>query len=233
VGIECGTYEEALIDGYAGNLRHTSPSPSSILSLLIVVASQRCRAIARSGHSTGGCNSNRKIDCVNLLIVDELWAVVTHILGDSDRNPLSPLSSDAMSYFLGRVLCEWNWLKVPIEMFETRTLDLCKADSTSESGMSLQGDLMTVALRQLLLQWRKRPPVHCVCGQPDHTVTGRAGSVTYSCKSNTDSDLCPYCKVHSKGSAVGGIDRKVNGPDWLQAVQNTKFSSRFLIKIML
>jgi hypothetical protein len=242
VGVECGTYEEALIaDG--SPLRRISLSPSSIVSLLIVLASQRGRAIARSRRSTGGSdssnsnsNSNVKSDSVDLHIVEELWAVVTHILGDSDRNPLSSLgalSADVMSYFLGRILCEWNWFKIPTEIFETRTLDLCKADSTSESGMSPQGDLVTVALRQLLLRWRKRPPLHCVCGYPDHAANGCTHSVKYFRKSRADTDLCPCCQVYSKGSAVGEVDRKLNGPDWLQAVQKMKFSSRFLIQIML
>jgi hypothetical protein len=241
VGVECGTYEETLIaDG--SPLRHISLSPSSIVSLLIVVASQRGRAIARSRRNTGGSdisnsnsNSNVKTDCVDLHIVEELWAVVTHILGDSDRNPLSPLgalSADVMSYFLGRILCEWNWFKIPTEIFETRTLDLCKADSTTESGMSPQGDLVTVALRQLLLRWRKRPPLHCVCGYPDHTANGCTHSITYFRRSRADTDLCPCCQVYSKGSAVGEVDKKLNGPDWLQAVQKMKFSSRFLIQIM-
>lgn len=180
----------------------------------------------------GERDSDTKSDCVDLRIAEELWAVVRFILGLRDTNPLSSLSADSISYFLGRVLCVWNQFKVPIEIFETRTLDLCVADSTSESGMSLRGDIMTAALRQLLLRWRKRHPLHCVCGQPERVDKGHTHPVTYFRKSSTDTDLCPCCQVYSMGSTVGEIDGKAAGPDWLQTVKKLKFSSRFLIKIM-
>jgi hypothetical protein len=182
--------------------------------------------------SKGERDSDTKSDCVDLRIAEELWAVVRYILGLRDKNPLSSLSADSISYFLGSVLCVWNQFKVPIEIFETRTLDLCVADSTSESGMSLRGDIMTAALRQLLLRWRKRPPLHCVCGQPERVDKGHPHPVTYFRKSSTDTDLCPCCQVYSVGSTVGEIDGKAAGPDWLQTVKKVKFSSRFLIKIM-
>jgi hypothetical protein len=233
VGIECGIYEEDLIAHNCSSSRCISPSPSSIISLLIVVASQRAKAVALSHRSGGSKSSNNNNNCPDLRIVEELWSAVTYILGHNQRNPLSPLSPDEMSYFLGRILVRWYWFQVPTEIFETRTLDLCMPDSTSESEMSQQGGLVAGALRQLLLRWRKRPPLHCVCGQPEHVDGGLFQPVTYFHRSCTDSDLCQCCQVYSKSSAVGEIDRRQTGPDWLLAVQKITFSSRFLIKIML
>jgi hypothetical protein len=233
MGIECGTYEEDLIAHKDGLSRHISPSPSSMVSLLIAVVSHRARALARSNHSAGWSHSSDKSNCTDLRIVEELWSAVMYLLGHHDRNPLSPLRQDEMSYFLGRILCEWHRFQVPIEIFETRTLDLCVPDSTSESGMSQQGGLVTAALRQLLLRWRKRPPFHCVCGQPGHVRGSYSHPITYFRSSSTDTDPCHCSQACSKSSSGGEIDRRVTGPGWLLAVQKMNFSSRFLIKIML
>ena len=238
-----------------------SPSSSSTIFVLIAVAHSSHSAggsdissssnISNSNSNNGNYKKNRnsdsdsksdskgerdsdtKSDSVDLRIAEELWAVVRYILGLRDKNPLSSLlSADTISYFLGRVLCVWNQFKVCIEIFETRTLDLCVADSTSESGISLWGDIVTAALRQLLLRWRKGPPLHCVCGQPERVDKGHTHPVTHFRKSSMDTDLCPCCQVYGMGSTVGEIDGKAAGPDWLQTVKKMKFSSRFLIKIM-
>jgi hypothetical protein len=229
-----------------------SPSSSSTISVLIAVAHSSHSAggsdissssnISNSNSSKGNYKNNRnsdgdsksvskgerdsdtKSDSVELRIAEELWAVVRYILGLRDKNPLSSLlSADTISYFLGRVLCVWNQFKVCIEIFETRTLDLCVADSTSESGMSLWGDIVTAALRQLLLRWRKGHPLHCVCGQPERGDKGHTHPVTHFRKSSMDTDLCPCCQLHSMGSTVGEIDGRVAGSDWLQTVKEWIF----------
>ena len=238
-----GTESSTIFQSFLSE-RASSSSPTYFTLLLRIVYSRAVAIRCNSRYSDGTLSvadaPNKeetkkdelpisKLQC-DSFIADEMWAIVLNIITElagqtgSTVGPTIRGNSGIAAFFLGHLLLQWSNLKVPIGMFQTRSLDLLSRNQslngcTPNTNRRSDGVVLVEVLRLLLLKWRTHPPTSCVCGYVKNNCCSHL--------ENRDAWMCTVCTER-----LTGCSRGVHAWDWLKSVQKISFSSSFLLTIM-